>query len=67
MSRGPGKLAPVETYPLNMTDAELRDLLGSLANSEVMRTLLVAEVAAIRAGAERVRAAMRDTLAGGDR
>jgi hypothetical protein len=57
--RGPAKFAPVETYPLLMTDAELRDLLGSLANSEVMRTLLVAEVAAIRAGAEREERTMR--------
>lgn len=60
MGRGPGKFAQVATYPLDMSNGELAGLLGDMANSEVLRTLLVAEVNAIRGGAEREQRTMRN-------
>jgi hypothetical protein len=60
MGRGPGKFTQVEVYPLEMSNGDLAGLLGSMANSKVMRTLLMAEVQAIRGGAERERRTMRN-------
>ena len=59
MGRGPAKIARLETYPLDMTDGQLRAALGGLPDSELMRSLIMAEVAAIRGGAERETRTMR--------
>lgn len=47
------RIAQVETNPLDMTDSDLRAVFGALPNSELMRGLIMAEVDAIRGGAER--------------
>jgi hypothetical protein len=54
-----GKFVRVEKYPDEMTDSELQDALGGLKDSQVMRSLLMAEVEAIRDGAERETRTMR--------
>lgn len=52
--------ALVETDPAAMSNQELRAWLGGLANSDVMRSLIMAEVGAIRAGRAREERTLRN-------
>lgn len=54
------KIPQVERYPLDMTDGEIRAAFGDLPDSELIRGLILAEVAAIRGGAERELRTMRN-------
>jgi len=54
------EFVPVERYPLDMADGELKEALGGLPDSQVMRTLIMAEVQAIREGAGRESRTMRN-------
>lgn len=54
------KFLPVAKYPLDMADDDLITSLGGLMNSQLMRTLIMAEVEAIRNGAERETRTMRN-------
>ncbi|NLH78497.1 MAG: hypothetical protein GX465_15810 [Acidobacteria bacterium] len=59
MGRTRAEILRVETYPLNMTDAELQRVLGGLADSELMRALVMAEVDRVRSGANVEQRTMR--------
>ena len=50
----------LQTHPGEMAGDDLRDALGDLADSEVMRSLLMAELKAIRGGAQREDRTMRN-------
>lgn len=53
------KFAPVQTPVKEMTAGEVRQWLDGLADSEVMRSILIAEINAIRAGEQRNPRTMR--------
>lgn len=53
------KFVPVPTDPLTLTDRDLRALLGGLKDSELMRSLIMAEVVQVRQGADRETRTMR--------
>lgn len=53
MGRTKAKIAPVETNPLDLTDGDLRARFGAMPDSELMRTLILSEVYALRNGAAR--------------
>jgi hypothetical protein len=54
------KFVPLQKHPSDMTAAELQDALADAKDSVVMRSLILAEVEAMRAGAERERRTMRN-------
>ena len=54
------KFVPVPTDPLTLTDRDLRALLGGLKDSELMRSLIMAEVVQVRQGAAREIRTMRN-------
>lgn len=54
------KFVLLQNHPSEMTGDELRAALGDLADTQVMRSLLMAEIEAIRKGAERETRTMRN-------
>jgi hypothetical protein len=55
-----GKFSPVQRHPIDMTPGEVRALFGDMADSQVIRTILMAEIEDIRRGAKRERRTMRN-------
>ena len=54
------KYYKLPAHPSEVTDAELQHTLGDKPDSQVMRSLLMAEIAAVKAGAERETRTMRN-------
>ena len=54
------KFRPLQKHPGEMSTEELSAALGDLADSEVMRSLIAAEITAVRDGAEREARTMRN-------
>lgn len=54
------KFVPLQRYPSEMTSEELRLALAGLDDSVIMRSLLMAEIQAVRNGAERETRTMRN-------